>query len=196
MSPDQYSNFEQLFAGETEGEDYKILSIQRDSEIVILAPHGGLIEPGTSEIASSIAGDDCSLYLFEGLRKRPHGDLHITSHKYNEPQAVSMVGESRIVVAIHGRSDKGDAETVWIGGLDAAIGKKVEEELNRCGFPAKIQTEKLGATHPNNICNLGRASAGIQLEVPRSLRDQLQAKPEMLKKFSQAIRQALSIARE
>jgi phage replication-related protein YjqB (UPF0714/DUF867 family) len=194
MSPDQYLSFEQLFADEQAGVDYKIVNTTRASKIVILAPHGGLIEPGTSEIATVIAGDDYSLYLFEGLRRRPHCDLHITSHRYDEPQAVAIVNDSEIVVAIHGRGDDGDSETVWTGGLDAVTGGKLVRELNLAGFPAKIENAEHGATHPKNICNRGRTSAGVQLEIPRSLRDRLRAQPETLRVFSQAFRKALPAA--
>jgi phage replication-related protein YjqB (UPF0714/DUF867 family) len=53
--------------------------------VAIIAPHGGKIEPGTSEIAAAIAGDDYSLYRFQGLRDRPREELHITSAKFDEP---------------------------------------------------------------------------------------------------------------
>ena len=52
---DRYRNFAQLRNGETEGIDYRICSTERESFAAIIAPHGGSIEPGTSEIAAAIA---------------------------------------------------------------------------------------------------------------------------------------------
>jgi phage replication-related protein YjqB (UPF0714/DUF867 family) len=53
--------------------------------VAVIAPHGGGIEPGTSELATAIAGDDFSLYLFEGLKSAGNGELHITSTNFDEP---------------------------------------------------------------------------------------------------------------
>ncbi len=191
MSADWYFSFDQLFAHEAAGKDYRIVVEDKGSDILIMAPHGGRIEPSTSEIARSIAGANFSLYLFEGLRKRPHSELHVTSHRYDEPLAVQIAKKCETVVAIHGRKDGDDAETVWIGGLDAETGRRIEEELSGAGFCAKVETEKLAAAHPNNICNRGQTSRGVQLEIPKSLRTRLQKKPETLKAFSHAIRKIL-----
>lgn len=43
------------------------------------APHGGGIEPGTSEIADAIGGERGSFYTFGGLKSSGTADLHITS---------------------------------------------------------------------------------------------------------------------
>ncbi len=64
---DTYSSYVELSAAELEGVDYRVLAQSR-STIVVLAPHGGGIEPGTSEIAWEVAGGEFSLYLFEGLK--------------------------------------------------------------------------------------------------------------------------------
>ncbi|WP_261338761.1 poly-gamma-glutamate hydrolase family protein [Rhizobium leguminosarum] len=48
-----------------EGVDFRI-GVTR-IPVAIVAPHRGHIEPHTSEIAAAIAGEDFSLYLFEGL---------------------------------------------------------------------------------------------------------------------------------
>ena len=41
----------------------------KEANIVIIAPHGGGIEPGTSELAIAIAGEELSFAVFEGLIK-------------------------------------------------------------------------------------------------------------------------------
>ena len=63
---DKYSCFEELAGSEIEGEHYEI-SFQDlcASSCVIVAPHGGTIEPGSAEIARAVAADKFSWYLFE-----------------------------------------------------------------------------------------------------------------------------------
>jgi phage replication-related protein YjqB (UPF0714/DUF867 family) len=196
MSADRYSSFDQLFAHEKLGTDYQIVVENRGASCLIMAPHGGRIEPVTSDIARCIAEDDKSLYLFEGLRKRPHSDLHVTSHKYDEPQAIEIASKCEVVVAVHGRKDRDDPETVWVGGLDVETGSRVVKELNLAGFQSTIEAGELAAVHSKNICNRGRTSKGVQLEIPKSLRVELQSIPERLCVFSAAVRKALSTEQE
>ena len=111
---DQYSNFADLAAHERLGTDYRILVHDCGSMIAVIAPHGGRIEPGTSEIAGAVAGNDLSLYSFEGIRRgRAHGELHITSPRFDEPQALGLVAAVETAIAIHGRADTKDP-AVWV----------------------------------------------------------------------------------
>ena len=66
--PDRYRRFADLAANECLGVDYRIRVEDRGTPFVILAPHGGWIEPGTSEIAEALAGTDLSFYAFEALK--------------------------------------------------------------------------------------------------------------------------------
>ena len=86
----------------SEGVDFSIRVMPRETSAAIIAPHGGMIEPGTSDIAAAIAGNDYGLYCFEGLRDRPHRDLHITSANFREPKCVELVAGCDLVVAVHG----------------------------------------------------------------------------------------------
>ena len=52
---DRYQNFADLSADMQEGVDYRIRSSDCGTSVVILAPHGGSIEPETAEIAEAIA---------------------------------------------------------------------------------------------------------------------------------------------
>ena len=169
---DKYSKFSELFQSE-DPKNYRIRVEYKASRVLIMAPHGGRIETGTSEIAASVAGTDTSLYCFEGCRTNGNGELHITSHNYDEPRAQRLASKSEVVVAIHGRADKEDPASVWVGGLDEAMGANVVKYLNEAGFTAKVNLEQLAGTNLGNICNRGRAGKGVQLEVPRTLRDAL-----------------------
>ena len=85
---DQYEDFAHLNAEQTEGLAFRICATHRGARLAIIAPHGGKIEPHTSEVASSIARDDFDLYCFEGLL--PTGNfriLHITLQTSTNPDA-------------------------------------------------------------------------------------------------------------
>ena len=69
--PDRFDSFASLAAALTEEEDFRIRCLDRGSGTVILAPHGGTIEPQTKEIAEAIAGDRPSLYTFEAVPYTP-----------------------------------------------------------------------------------------------------------------------------
>lgn len=148
---DRYRDFDHLAANERLGIDYAIRITDRGTPSVILAPHGGWIEPNTSEIAEAIAGTDLSFYAFESLRDGPHGDFHITSHRFDEPRAIDLVGRSLTAVAIHGRRNEG-SEAVWLGGRAIALRDAIGASLRDVGFEAE-PNERLPGLNPANICN-------------------------------------------
>jgi phage replication-related protein YjqB (UPF0714/DUF867 family) len=191
---DKYRSFAELSAHETKGVDFRIRAVRKESAIVVLAPHGGEIEPGTSEIASAIAGADLSFYCFEGIIPgRPHGDLHIKSGLFDETQCCELVASADLVIAIHRRMDEKDPETVSTGGRDTLARDRIVEFLQKAGFKAEADDKSsISGTDPRNICNRGRRKAGVQLELPRSLRDRLLKDRAMLKRFVRAIRNSLT----
>src|SRR5262245_11597647 len=83
MALDRYNSFDELRRHEREGIDFRICVTQRGPPGAVIAPHGGKIEPATSEITAAIAGALYISYYFEGLRSRPHSHLHITSTKFD-----------------------------------------------------------------------------------------------------------------
>lgn len=187
-------SFAEIATTKTEGLDYKINVINRNSSIVIIAPHGGDIEPGTSEIAATIAGSDLSLYDFQGLRNTSgHRELHLPSHRFDEPRCLQLVETAETVVAIHGRKDGVDSHRVWIGGLDVHLCKKTMSELSKSGFEAVVREpgESLAGTSVSNICNRGKRRAGIQLEIPKALRDRLKDEIVFRAAFAKAVNKAV-----
>ncbi|AYE85605.1 poly-gamma-glutamate hydrolase family protein [Sulfitobacter sp. D7] len=186
---DRFDNFADLSAEMTADLDYRIRAEDRGSAVIILAPHGGTIEPETSLIAEAIAGSDYSYYLFEALKAGAHGDFHITSHRFDEPQALELVAEATVAVAIHGRKDDG-TETVWLGGRAEALRDAIGAALRDAGFDAAPNTT-LPGVHETNICNRTRSGEGVQLELPRSLRRILAEDADMLERFCLAVRGAL-----
>ena len=93
-----YKNFEELAQQEVEGKDYQIKFRLRDERALIMAPHGGKIEPTTTMIAEAIAGGNYSCYSFEGLKEEGNGVLHIESHLFDEPQALQAVKKADVVI--------------------------------------------------------------------------------------------------
>ncbi len=53
-----YKSFKELAHQEAEGRDYRVRINLKDGPVLVMAPHGGKIEPGTAEIAEAIAGHD------------------------------------------------------------------------------------------------------------------------------------------
>ena len=165
---DRYSNYQDLKASEPEGA-FGIDVQDIGSRLAIAAPHGGAIEPGTSEIAKAIAGKDLSYYLFEGKKANANGDLHITSTNFDEPQAIKLLSAAESVLTIHGESS--DSETVFMGGLDKELVFALKEAFASCDFEVKEHDNSvLQGTNPKNICNIGRSGSGVQLELSRGLR--------------------------
>ncbi|WP_407474460.1 poly-gamma-glutamate hydrolase family protein [Sulfitobacter sp. PM12] len=189
---DRYPDFATLAAAHEQDRDYRITVQDRGTCVAILAPHGGTIEPETASIARAVAGNDLSFYLFEALRAGAHGDYHITSHRFDEPRALALVAGADTSIAIHGRKDDG-SDTVWLGGRDEILRHAVGDALRAAGFASALNTA-LPGVHPSNICNRTRSGAGVQLELPRSLRRNLAEDGAMMARFSTALRAAISAA--
>ena len=186
-----YMSFKELADREVEGQDYRIRVELRDAPVLIMAPHGGKIEPATSEIAEAIAGMDYSFYSFDGLKTEGNKLLHIESHLFDEPLALQAFGEADIVITVHGQIDQKDG-FVMVGGLDASLGSEIKRQLEGAGFRIRPPIEGLMGTDPMNICNRGRLKQGIQLEISRKIRDLLRTDKERLQKFADAIRKAIN----
>jgi len=165
-----YGCYADLAKGQTEGADFQV-RIERnpESSVAILAPHGGAIEAGTSEIARAVAGLEFNLYLFEGTRRSGnYHALHLTSHLFDEPRCLGLLSGCDHVIAIHGC--RGDTPQVLLGGLDAALKARIAEAILAAGIDARLAGHKFRAVHPRNICNRGRRGAGVQLELTSALR--------------------------
>jgi phage replication-related protein YjqB (UPF0714/DUF867 family) len=201
---DQYDCFKELESGETKTVDYDIRAVKRDSPVAIIAPHGGHIEPHTTLIAESIADNRYNFYSFMGLKpRRPHRELHITSAKFDEPCCISVISNCDTVIAVHGRADripgdkkrgtpeKIDPKTIFLGGLDTLLRDGIAKTLNEAGFEAEAGNPAYPGEHLQNICNQGRTKRGVQLEIPRSLRDLLEKQPDRLTEFASAIKAAI-----
>jgi phage replication-related protein YjqB (UPF0714/DUF867 family) len=171
MANDTYSCFAELQNHENQNKDYKISISDVGSGITIIAPHGGKIEPGTSDIAKKIARQRFNCYCFEGIKKENNRRLHITSHNFDEPTAVKIISGSLTVVAIHACT--GNDRFVYLGGLDNLLKAVIADELESRGIIVPKGHGKFKGLNPDNICNRGANKKGVQLEITRGLRDDL-----------------------
>jgi len=168
---DTYKSFARLKAIERAGVDYCRTILPRNSVITVIAPHGGEIEPGTSEIAKAIAGDHFSLYCFEGLKTQGNRDLHITGTNFDDPDCVELTDKSRVVLAIHGCDDVN--EVVYVGGCNENIRTQLIDALNAAGLQAQEDMTSHCGRNPQNICNRGLPEGGVQLEIAEGLRKKM-----------------------
>ncbi|MDG4906185.1 poly-gamma-glutamate hydrolase family protein [Mesorhizobium sp. WSM4898] len=189
----EFPNFAALKAAKIENVDYRIVVRRgaRTGNAIVLAPHGGKIEPRTSLIAETVAGSDLDLYCFEGLMPQNNRELHITSNNFDEESALDLVRAKSIVVAIHGRQDRDDPSTIYMGGKDAALITEIVRRLQEAGFNTKRDNHIFPGIGDLNIVNRGLTGKGAQLEIPFSLRQRLGNEPELLGKFCTAVRKAI-----
>ena len=185
MAHDTYSCFAELKNHEERNKDFKISISDVGSGITIIAPHGGKIEPGTSDIARKIATQRFNCYCFEGVKKHNNSHLHITSHNFDEPMSVKIISASLTVVAIHACT--GNEKFVYLGGLDKMLKEIIVDELESRGIIVPKGHGRFKGLNPDNICNRGANKKGVQLEISRGLRDDLKKR----QLISEAVQAAL-----
>jgi len=164
---DKYQNFLQL--QHNERDLFHIQTSFQAQALVILAIHAGGIEMGTSELAEAIAGNDFSLYLFEGFA--PNGlVLHITSTNFDEPRCLELVKKHDSSLSLHGFSRTQSDPQIYLGGTDLPLVHQLLEALNQNGFRTEINSGKYAALDPANICNRTISGKGVQMELSGELR--------------------------
>ncbi|MFF2953470.1 poly-gamma-glutamate hydrolase family protein [Kitasatospora sp. NPDC057965] len=156
----------------------------------VIAPHGGGIEGGTSELCLAIAGyhpADLSrvpaagpvndFWMFEGLRSSNNSALHVTSTHNDDTVARAMCAGSLNVLSLHGCTAaqaglEAGARAVLVGGLNATFRQYLTEELTTAGIRAVTASgeEEIAGISPDNICNRSLLGKGAQLEMTTELR--------------------------
>lgn len=164
---DHYQSFFELSQNERSGLDFQIRTRPGPSGIVVMAPHGGNIEPGCSEIADACAAEEHSFYAFEGLKPRGNWRLHIASTQFDEPTCLQLLQRSTTAIAIHGCRQADDR--IYLGGLDAVLAERIGRFLRKAGFKTGSKDGIQGRSR-HNICNLCGNGRGVQLEIPFALR--------------------------
>ena len=172
MIDDTYSSFKELRDNETEGIDYCVNYRKKTSKWAVITPHGGGIEPGTSELVKAVADDNHSYYSFEGTKTKDNKDLHITSELFDEKQGDEIARSSENIIVFHGCI--GYPDKIFIGGLDVENRKLLALLLKKAGFTVDdAPPTELSGTKLTNICNRGLNGRGIQLELDLTVRKKL-----------------------
>jgi phage replication-related protein YjqB (UPF0714/DUF867 family) len=166
----QFSHLENHFS---EGVHFRRVICDRGGAILILAPHAGGIERGTSELARAIAGDNLSLYLFEGLMPTAKESkvLHITSTNFDEPNCLDLIGKFQKALALHGYNGK--ESLIYVGGRDNELKNELIAALKESGFPVRAAIRRYAGDRITNICNRTDSGKGVQLELSKGLRHTL-----------------------
>ncbi|MFE2138718.1 poly-gamma-glutamate hydrolase family protein [Streptomyces sp. NPDC059466] len=156
----------------------------------VIAPHGGGIEGGTSELCLATAGYDPAdlrptppagplhdFWMFEGLMSSGNSGLHVTSTHCDDTVARSLCAGSLNVLSLHGcRPEQAGLEpgaaAVLVGGLDPAFRRYLVEEFTAAGIRAGTAAgeEEIAGVSPDNICNRTLLGMGAQLEMTTALR--------------------------
>lgn len=166
---DAYASYAELCAQHREGVDFdRWLRHRPGAQVVVLAPHGGRLENHTDTIAEQLAGDDFSLYCFRSHLGWSGPSLHLTSHRFDDPDCVALVAQHRWALAVHGCA--ADGERAFLGGLDASLKAAVAQALTATGLTVECEGHAYPGRHAMNICNRTASGAGVQLELTLGLR--------------------------
>jgi phage replication-related protein YjqB (UPF0714/DUF867 family) len=162
---------------------------------VILAPHGGGIERGTSELCLAVAGYHPAnlpqtppagvtydYWMFEGVREGDNRELHVTSTGCDDDVAVSLCAGSLNALALHGFRPEPpdlseDDQVVLVGGANTtrrnALQEYLLDGLLDAHFDARGPGEhgELDGNAKCNIVNRTLLAMGAQLELSTPLRD-------------------------
>ena len=126
---DRFKTFAELARHTRDGVHWRVTARQRQSRILVAAPHAGRAEPHTGTIAKAVAGATHSLYLFETLG----AGLHVTSHRFQEPRGMAQARRHSRVLTIHGcDNERSTSIDVFVGGLDVGLRDAVILESAIC----------------------------------------------------------------
>lgn len=153
---DHYNSMSELLNHTQQGVDWTKESSDNHSRVLIMAPHGGNIERGTTELTKLIAAKgNYDYYTFNGLKKLNSNELHVTSTNYDDPDLINRNYYKDVSVTVHGvRAQKGILEnTVCIGGLDYNLRNFIKTELVGHQFNVQDASGYIAGVTSNNIAN-------------------------------------------
>jgi phage replication-related protein YjqB (UPF0714/DUF867 family) len=137
---------------------------------VILAPHGGGIERGTSELCLAVAGYHPAnlpitppagvtydYWMFEGIREAGNADLHVTSTGCDDLVAVSLCAGALGALSLHGFKPENvhrppDEQVVFVGGCDDLLRPLLLEALDDVDLPVEAAGD--GELDGDSVCNI------------------------------------------
>ncbi|PHK48742.1 poly-gamma-glutamate hydrolase family protein [Staphylococcus edaphicus] len=167
--PDYYSSMTELYQDTKEGIDWKKDTRDVGNPVLIVAPHGGNIEQGTTELTKLVANNgNFDYFSFEAIRPSNNTQLHVTSTHYDDETLHEMIQDRVATISIHGA--QGDDPIVYLGGYKSTLRDEIERQLESKGFIVKVPPEYIGGANGNNFINKIEGNTGIQLELTTALR--------------------------
>ncbi|MBW2981403.1 poly-gamma-glutamate hydrolase family protein [Candidatus Woesearchaeota archaeon] len=150
----------------------------KKGKVGILAVHGGRLDQGTEQITNYIHEQTpASMYVMSSRQ----GDVNkhrVASTKIahtHSDQLSDVISHSKYNISIHGHSKPGHEKTVYIGGENSYMRRKIAERL-RESLPSEYVIEYDVKKMPRNIRGTGRnivnrsEEGGVQVELPKELR--------------------------
>ena len=156
----------------------------------IIAPHGGGIEPGTSELCLAVAGYHPATlevtppggvtydyWMFEGLRPGDNDELHVTSTRCDDGVARSLCGGALNALTLHGCTTTAaqqpeGKEIVLVGGRNQALKQYLLEAfaVEQVEAVDALPVRALNGDDADNIVNRTLLGMGGHLELTTPLR--------------------------
>jgi phage replication-related protein YjqB (UPF0714/DUF867 family) len=167
---DSYRNLAHLMLVEAPFVSIRYDLSQR-SDIAVIAPHAGKIEPLTGELAEAIAGRDHRFYCFSGRAHQDNRRLHVTSTHFSEPLLTRVLLGASVALTVHGCRQP-QAPVTHLGGNNVRLRNRLERSLLRAGFQVDRAQPPLAGRHPHNLVNR-TVHGGVQLEISRNERQEL-----------------------
>ncbi len=168
-----------------EGKDYEIRIREGEYPVLVFAPHGGLIEPGTELLASYLAGSPHMgiprYYYYAFIAHTQICDkngkcksLHITSTKFREPRLLALLKKVEVAISIHSfgslaKGEKGEEEyRIIVGGLNYELRDLIIRYLHWEHFPVELgEGKRFSGRSPKNVTNFPLLK-GVQIEISRA----------------------------
>jgi len=173
-----------LDGGLRSGRDFRVGvgNLENIAPCLLVVPHGGAIEPGTTEIMLAVANlGQWAYYNFQGqLPSRNWPELHIPSTHFDEPRLLGLLPRTRFAVSFHGENNE-ERRIIHVGGLYDQ-GRQtfvlcLNEDLVDLRIAvldaSKAGNDNIAGQSPRNITNRGLRGAGVQLEFSHGTRQLL-----------------------
>ncbi|HET6640732.1 MAG TPA: poly-gamma-glutamate hydrolase family protein [Nitrososphaeraceae archaeon] len=188
-----------------------------NTELVVIAPHGGDIEEHTDEqaeeVAKQILPSKCvSLWMCKGFNKKEDGGAfarwHITSTDISEesfPKLKTIIGRQfKYAIAFHGWN--GEKNSICIGGtipydLKCEIKRAIADAISGSGIVVAIGgdyysddktcPENFNGNNSNNIVNRLSPNGGVQIEQSKKAREEYS--PKIAEAVADVIRPKLAV---
>ncbi|GAA2776205.1 hypothetical protein GCM10010521_63670 [Streptomyces rameus] len=168
------------------------------SSTAVIAPHGGGIEAGTSELCLAVAGytpfdanTDPAAAALPGEPQRDYWMFeaianstaqHVTATHCDDPAALAVCANNLYAVSLHGFDDT-TVKKIIIGGRDERLKRNLLAAFTKYGLTSPATdadrdvtvvfagaTDPINGDDPANIANRTRTGAGAQLELSTALR--------------------------